>query len=91
MKKVEKMDELISELKEEIVDLFGLSDVKVEDIDENARLIGGDLGIDSVDALELIIMIEKKYGVKIPNPQVGREVFTSVANIAKYVSENKTK
>ena len=83
------MDNLIEELKAEIIDLFGLSDIEPKDIDENATFIGGELGIDSIDTLELIIMIEKKYGVKIPNPKVGREVFSSVANMAKYVSENK--
>jgi len=82
------MKELVEELKAEILNLLGISDVMPEDIDENARLVGGELGIDSIDTLELIIMIEKKYGVKIPNPQVGREVFASVANMAKYISEN---
>jgi len=83
------MNDLIEELKAEIIDLFGLSDIEAKDIDENAQLVGGELGIDSIDTLELIIMIEKKYGVKIPNPQVGREVFASVASMAKYVSENR--
>jgi acyl carrier protein len=86
-----KMEELIKELKVEIVDLFGLSDVEADDIDENERLIEGNLGIDSIDTLELIIMIEKKYGVKIPNAKTGREIFSSVASMAKYISENKTK
>ena len=83
------MENLIEELKTEIIDLFGLSDVEPKDIDENAPFIGGELGIDSIDALELIITIEKKYGVKIPNPKIGREVFSSVANMAKYILENK--
>ena len=83
------MDELIQKLKVEIIDLFGLTDVEPKDIDENALLVGGDLGIDSIDTLELIIMLEKEYGIKIPNPQVGREVFASVASMAKYITENK--
>ena len=83
------MQELIKELKTEIIETLGLSDLSPADIDENARLIGGDFGIDSIDTLELIIMIEKKYGVKVANPQIGREVFASVASMAKYISENK--
>ena len=85
------MEELIEELKNEIIETLGLSDVSASDIDENERLVGGNLGIDSIDTLELIIMMEKKYGVKVPNVTVGREVFTSIANMAKYISENKTK
>jgi acyl carrier protein len=83
------MDELINELKSEIIETLGLTDVSVSDIDENERLVGGSLGIDSIDTLELIIMLEKKYGVKVPNVSVGREVFSSVGAMAKYVSENK--
>lgn len=83
------MKELIEELKTEIIETLGLSDLFPADIDENARLIGGDFGIDSIDTLELIIMIEKKYGVKVPTPQIGKEVFASVASMAKYISENK--
>jgi acyl carrier protein len=83
------MNELIDELKSEIIETLGLTDVSVSDIDENERLVGGSLGIDSIDTLELIIMLEKKYGVKVPNVSVGREVFSSVTSMAKYVSENK--
>lgn len=81
--------QLIDEIKQEIIDTLGLTDLQPEDIDENAQLIGGDFGIDSIDTLELIIMIEKKYGVKVPSQQVGREVFASVSNMAKYITENK--
>jgi|GEM_PF-113196 len=87
--KEKNMNELIDELKSEIIETLGLTDVSVSDIDENERLVGGSLGIDSIDTLELIIMLEKKYGVKVPNVSVGREVFSSVASMAKYVSENK--
>jgi acyl carrier protein len=87
--KGEKIKELIDELKTEIVETLGLADISASDIDENERLVGGNLGIDSIDTLELIIMMEKKYGVKVPNVSVGREVFSSVASMAKYISENK--
>jgi acyl carrier protein len=83
------LQELIEELKAEIIDTLELTDVSISDIDDNERLVGGNLGIDSIDTLELIIMMEKKYGVKIPNVSVGREVFSNVASMAKYVSENK--
>lgn len=85
------MLELIKELKEEIIEVLNLEDMTVEDIDENDALFGEGLGLDSIDALELIVMLEKKYGIKLANPAVGKEIFKSVATIADYVSKNRKK
>lgn len=79
------MVELIKELKEEIIEVLNLEDMTVEDIDENDALFGEGLGLDSIDALELIVMLEKKYGIKLANPAAGKEIFKSVATIADYV------
>lgn len=85
------MVELIKELKEEIIEVLNLEDMTVEDIDENDALFGEGLGLDSIDALELIVMLEKKYGIKLANPAAGKEFFKSVATIADYVSKNRKK
>lgn len=85
------MEELIKELKEEIIEVLNLEDMTVDDIDENDALFGEGLGLDSIDALELIVMLEKKYGIKLANPVLGKDIFKSVATIADYVSKNRKK
>lgn len=85
------MVELIKELKEEIIEVLNLEDMTVDDIDENDALFGEGLGLDSIDALELIVMQEKKYGIKLANPASSKEIFKSVATIADYVSKNRRK
>lgn len=85
------MVELIKELKEEIIEVLNLEDMTVDDIDENDALFGEGLGLDSIDALELIVMLEKKYGIKLANPASGKEIFKSVTTIADYVSKNRKK
>ena len=85
------MVELIKELKEEIIEVLNLEDMTVDDIDENDTLFGEGLGLDSIDALELIVMLEKKYGIKLAYPASGKEIFKSVATIADYVSKNRKK
>jgi len=84
------MDELILELKEEIIRVLNLEDITPEDIDPKAPLFGaGGLGLDSIDALELIVLLEKRYGIRLASAAEGKTIFTSVENIAKYVSENR--
>ncbi len=62
------MEELIKELKEEIIEALNLEEMTPEDIDENDALFGDGLGLDSIDALELIVLLDKKYGIKLANP-----------------------
>ncbi len=83
------MQQLIVQLKEKIVDTLYLEDIAPEDIDENAPLVGSDLGIDSIDILELVMMVEQDYGVVIDNKEVGEKVFASVAALAAYIKENR--
>ena len=85
------MEELIKELKEEIIKALNLEEMTPEDIDENEALFGDGLGLDSIDALELIVLMEKKYGIKLANPSEGKAIFTSVASIADYVSKHSKK
>lgn len=85
------MEELILELKKQIKEVLNLVDVEIEEIDENAPLFGEGLGLDSIDALELIVLLERNYGIKLANPAQGKEIFKSIASIADYVSKNRTK
>jgi acyl carrier protein len=83
------MDELIHTLKTEIISRLNLEGMTPEDIDENAPLFGPDLGLDSIDSIELIVMLEKNYGIKIEDPKVGRKVFDTVSSMAAYIRENQ--
>lgn len=85
------MDELIKQLKEEIIDVLNLEEVTPTDIDENAPLFGDGLGLDSIDALELIVLMEKNYGIRLTDPAQGKEIFKSVAVMADYISKNRKK
>jgi acyl carrier protein len=86
-----QLEELIAELKGKIIQTLGLMDVKSEDIKDDAQLVGGDTGIDSIDVLELVMMIEKDYGVKIESKELGAKVFASVRALATYIHESKLK
>ena len=85
------MEELIKELKEEIIEALNLEEMTPEDIDENDALFGDGLGLDSIDALELIVLLDKKYGIKLANPAECKAIFKSIATIADYVSKNRKK
>lgn len=85
------MENLIQELKEEIIKVLNLEDVKPEDIDADAPLFGEGLGLDSIDALELIVLMEKNYGIKLQDPNKGKEIFKSIAVMADYITKNRTK
>ncbi len=85
------MDELIEELKSKIISTLSLLDVRPGDIKEDEPLVGGGIGIDSIDILELVLMLEKDYGVKIETREVGVKAFASVRALAGFVRENRTK
>lgn len=83
--------ELTEKLKREIIEVLNLEDVKPEDIDTDAALFGDGLGLDSIDALELIVLLEKNYGIKIEDPKEGRKIFTSVRTMADFILEHQKK
>jgi len=85
------MDELLLELKKEIIKVLNLEDVKPEDIADEAPIFGEGLGLDSIDALELIVLMEKNYGIKLKDASQGRDIFKSVEVMAAYIQENRTK
>ncbi len=85
------MEALIAELKVKIIGVLSLLDVTPEDIGDDDRFVGGDLGIDSIDVLELVLMLEKDYGVKIESKEMGMEAFASVRALAGFVGKNRIK
>ena len=85
------MEELILELKKEIIEVLNLEEMTPADIDENAPLFGEGLGLDSIDALELIVLIEKNYGIKLANANEGKEIFQSIKCMADYIAAHRTK
>jgi acyl carrier protein len=83
------MDELVLNLKKEIIEVLNLEDVKPEDIKNDSPLFGDGLGLDSIDALELIVLMEKNYGIKLQDANQGREIFKSINTMAEYISQHQ--
>lgn len=83
------MDKLIADLKEQIIEQLNLQDVKPEDIGDDQPLFGDGLGLDSIDALELIVLLQQKYKVKLSNAEDGPKIFRSVRTIAEFVENYK--
>jgi len=79
------VEETIKDLKGKIIATLGLLDVTPEDIKDDDPLVGGETGIDSIDVLELVMMIEKDYGVKIDSKELGAKVFASVRTLATFI------
>ena len=85
------MNELMQTLKEQIIDALNLEEITPADIENDAPLFGDGLGLDSIDALELIVILDRYYGIKLANPAEGKGIFKSVSTIADYVAKNRTK
>ena len=85
------MEALKQELKEKIIDVLNLEDITIDEIQDNDPLFGDGLGLDSIDALELIVLLDKEYGIKLADPKQGKEIFESVATMAQFIADNRTK
>lgn len=86
------MENLIEELKTKIREALNLEDLTNEDIDADAPLFGDDgIGLDSIDILEIIMLLEKNYGIRLANAAEGKEIFKSISTIADYVAKNRKK
>jgi acyl carrier protein len=84
------MDTLKEDLKKQIIEQLNLEDVQVSDIGDNTLLFSSEgLGLDSIDALELIVLMEHYHGVLVVNPEEGKEVFLSVTTMADYIRRKK--
>lgn len=85
------MGDLKQELKSKIIEQLNLEDVTVDEIADNDPLFGDGLGLDSIDALELIVMLDKDYGIKLSDPKEGKKIFESIETMANYIAANTTK
>ncbi|MCJ7465299.1 MAG: phosphopantetheine-binding protein [Maribacter sp.] len=85
------MGDLKQELKEKIIEQLNLEDISVDEIADSDPLFGDGLGLDSIDTLELIVMLDKDYGIKLADPKEGKKIFESIDTMAKYIAEHKTK
>ena len=86
------MEDLIIEIKEKVIEALNLDGMTPADIDNDAPLFGDEgLGLDSIDVLELIVFLEKNYGIRLATPQEGKAVFQSIVVMADYVNAHRTK
>lgn len=83
------MSELKEKLKAQIIEQLNIEDMQVTDIDDDVQLFNENgLGLDSIDALELIVLLDSHYGIKIENPAEGRMIFESINTMAAYIEKN---
>ena len=85
------MNKLKQELKNKIIKELNLEGMNIDDISDNDPLFKEGLGLDSIDALELIVMLDKDYGIKLNDPLQAKNVFESIENLAKYITKNRLK
>ena len=83
------MEQLIENLKKQLIEALNLEDITPDDIDVSAPLFGEGLALDSIDALEIMLILEREYGVKIENSAEAKEIFYSVQTLANYSQENQ--
>ncbi|RFC54915.1 phosphopantetheine-binding protein [Brumimicrobium aurantiacum] len=85
------MEDLKKELKLKIIEALNLEDMSVEDISDDEMLFEEGLGLDSIDALELIIILDKDYGIKLTDSKDGKKIFRSIETMATYIAEHRSK
>jgi acyl carrier protein len=85
------MDALINTLKQQIVEQLNLKHIKPEEIGDDQPLFVDGLGLDSIDALELIVLLQQKYGIKLANPEEGPKVFHTVRALAEFITAHQKK
>jgi acyl carrier protein len=82
------MDKLMLQLKWQIIERLNLKDLKPEDIGDDQPLFVEGLGLDSIDALELIVLLQQGYNIKLSKAEDGPKVFYSVRTMAEYITEH---
>lgn len=85
------MENLKETLKQQIIEALSLEDMTPADIADDIALFGDGLGLDSIDALELIVLMERNYGIKLKDPAEGREILKSVNTMAAYIAAHRIK
>ena len=84
------MSDLKIKLKEQLIEHLNLEDFTVKDIADDLPLFGDGLGLDSIDALEIIVMLDKNFNIKISNPEDGAKIFQSVNTIAEFIENQNS-
>jgi acyl carrier protein len=85
----ETIEQLTTDLKKQIIEALNLKHLKPEDIGDDQALFVDGVGLDSIDALELIVLLQQRYNIKIADPQDGPKIFKSVKTIAEYINANQ--
>lgn len=83
--------QLKQQLKKQIVEFLNLINVKPEDIKDDEPLFGTGLGLDSIDSIELIVLLSREYGINIQDPKEGRKVLVDINTMAAYIEKHRTK
>ncbi|WP_262713231.1 phosphopantetheine-binding protein [Chitinophaga japonensis] len=83
------MEELKKQLKAQIIEALNLQDIKPEDIEDNAPLFGEGLGLDSIDSLELMVLLERHYQIRVEDPREGRKILQSVQSMAEFIQSKQ--
>ncbi len=83
------MTELKAQLKRSLVTELNLEDIAPEDIDDNAPLFGDGLGLDSLDAVEIVVLVQRAFGVEIQNMDEGRQAFQSISALAEFIAARR--
>lgn len=83
--------ELKTQLKQQIVKFLNLTTVNPEDIKDDEPLFGEGLGLDSIDSIELIVLLNREYGITIEDPKEGRKILVDVNTMVDYIEKNRTK
>jgi len=83
------IDELKYALKQQIIEELNLEDIEPDEIEDDAPLFVEGLGLDSIDSLELVVILDRYHGVKIPNEEVGRQVLQTINTMVAYIQESK--
>lgn len=83
------MSDLRTDLKKSIIEQLNLEELTVEDIDNDDPLFGDGLGLDSIDALELVVLLEKDYGIKLKDPEESKQIFISINKMAEFIETHQ--
>ncbi len=83
------MNKLMFDLKEQIIDQLKIKNLTPEDIGDEEPLFGSGLGLDSLDVLELIVLLKQKYKLRVTNAEDGPKVFRSIKSMAEYITEKQ--
>ena len=84
-------EELKLQLKNQIIEFLNLLSVKPEDIKDDEPLFGEGLGLDSIDSIELIVLLGREYGIEIKDPKEGRKILTDINTMVAYIEAHRTK